>query len=338
MIAVLWFLLTLFASPLKSKSRLEAENAALRYQLIVLRRKVGGRVRLTNGDRLFFIRLYRWFPSVLKVITVIRPETLVRWHRAGFRRYWCWKSRPFGGRPQISAELRALIRRMSIENPLWGAPRIHGELLKLGFEVAQSSVAKYMVKRGGPPGQGWRTFLRNHAPDIAAMDLFVVPTIGFSLLYAFVIVRLDRRDLVWTNVTTNPTAEWIARQLTEAFPWSTAPRYLVRDRDRIYGSIVPRRLRAMGIRDKPIAPASPWQNGFAERLIGSIRRECVDHIVVLGEAHLRRILESYACYYNDIRTHRSLDKDAPAFRPIQRIGNIASHAILGGLHHHYVRV
>ena len=338
MIALLWFLLTLFASPLKSKSRLEAENAALRYQLIVLRRKVGGRVRLTNGDRLFFIQLYRWFPSVLKVITVIRPETLVRWHRAGFRRYWCWKSRPFGGRPQISAELRALIRRMSIENPLWGAPRIHGELLKLGFEVAQSSVAKYMVKRGGPPGQGWRTFLRNHAPDIAAMDLFVVPTIGFSLLYAFVIVRLDRRDLVWTNVTTNPTAEWIARQLTEAFPWSTAPRYLVRDRDRIYGSIVPRRLRAMGIRDKPIAPASPWQNGFAERLIGSIRRECVDHIVVLGEAHLRRIPESYARYYNDIRTHRSLDKDAPAFRPIQRIGNIASHAILGGLHHHYVRV
>jgi len=338
MIALLWFLLTLFASPLKSKSRLEAENAALRYQLIVLRRKVGGRVRLTNGDRLFFIQLYRWFPSVLKVITVIRPEKLVRWHRAGFRRYWCWKSRPFGGRPQISAELRALIRRMRIENPLWGAPRIHGELLKLGFEVAQSSVAKYMVKRGGPPGQGWRTFLRNHAPDIAAMDLFVVPTIGFSLLYAFVIVRLDRRDLVWTNVTTNPTAEWIARQLTEAFPWSTAPRYLVRDRDRIYGSIVPRRLRAMGIRDKPIAPASPWQNGFAERLIGSIRRECVDHIVVLGEAHLRRILESYARYYNDIRTHRSLDKDAPAFRPIQRIGNIASHAILGGLHHHYVRV
>src|SRR6266702_4799816 len=338
MIALLWFLLTLFASPLKSKSRLEAENAALRYQLIVLRRKVGGRVRLTNGDRLFFIQLYRWFPSVLMVITVIRPETLVRGHRAGFRRYWCWKSRPFGGRPQISAELRALIRRMSIENPLWGAPRIHGELLKLGFEVAQSSVAKYMIKRGGPPGQGWRTFLRNHAPDIAAMDLFVVPTIGFSLLYAFVTVRLDRRDLVWTNVTTNPTAEWIARQLTEAFPWSTAPRYLVRDRDRIYGSIVPRRLRAMGIRDKPIAPASPWQNGFAERLIGSIRRECVDHIVVLGEVHLRRILESYARYYNDIRTHRSLDKDAPAFRPIQRIGNIASHAILGGLHHHYVRV
>jgi transposase InsO family protein len=334
MIALLWFLLTLFASPLKSKSRLEAENAALRYQLIVLRRKVGGRVRLTNGDRLFLIQLYRWFPSVLKVITVIRPETLVRWHRAGFRRYWCWKSRPF----EISAELRALIRRMSVENPLWGAPRIHGELLKLGFSVAQSSVAKYMVKQHGSPSQAWRTFLRNHAPDIAAMDLFVVPTIGFDLLYAFVIVRLDRRDLVWISVTAHPTAEWIARQLTEAFPWNEAPHYLIRDQDHIYGTVVTRRLRTMGIRDKPIAPASPWQNGFAERLIGSIRRECLDHFVVLGEVHLRRILRAYARYYNVIRTHRSLNKDAPVSRPVQRTGNINSHAILGGLHHHYVRV
>ena len=227
---------------------------------------------------------------------------------------------------------------MSVENPLWGAPRIHGELLKLGFEVAQSSVAKYMVKRRGPRSQGWRTFLRNHAPDIAAMDLFVVPTIGFDLLYAFVIVHLDRRDLVWINVTTNPTAEWIAGQLTEVFPWKEAPHYIIRDRDQIYGTIVTRRLRAMGIRDRPIAPASPWQNGFAERLIGSIRRECVDHIIVLGEAHLRRILRAYAAYYNDIRTHRSLDKDAPVSRPVQQTGIISSLPILGGLHHHYVRV
>src|SRR3979411_2294563 len=243
-----------------------------------------------------------------------------------------------GGRPPIEAELRALIRQMSRENLLWGAPRIHGELLKLGFELAQSSVAKYMVKHRGPPSQGWRTFLRNHAPDIAAMDLFVVPTIGFDLLYGFVIVRLDRRDLVWINVTANPTAEWVARQITEAFPWDEAPHYLIRDRDRIYGSVVTRRLRAMGIRDKPTAPASPWQNGFAERLIGSIRRECLDHIIGFGEAHLRRPLRSYACYYNDIRTHRSLDKDAPVSRPVQRTGIISSHAILGGLHHHYARV
>ena len=287
MIALLCFILAVVVSRFKSKSRLEAENAALRYQLIVLRRKVTGRVRLSNGDRLVFIQLYRWFPSVLQVITVIRPETLVRWHRAGFHRYWRWKSHCLGGRPQIGAELRALIRRMSIENPLWGAPRIHGELLKLGFEVAQSSVAKYMVKRRGPPSQGWSTFLRNHLPEVAAMDLFVVPTIGFDLLYAFIIIRLDRRALAWTNVTTNPTAEWIARQITEAFPWIEAPRYLIRDRERIYGAVVTRRLRAMGIRDKPIAPVSPWQNGFAERLIGSIRRECLNHIVVSGEAQMR---------------------------------------------------
>ena len=227
---------------------------------------------------------------------------------------------------------------MSIGNPLWGAPGIHGELLKLGFEVAQPTVAKYMVKRSGPPSQGWRTFLRNHAPEIAAMDLCVVPTIGFSLLYAIVIVRLDRRVLTWINVTRNPTAEWVARQLTEAFPWDEAPGYLIRDNDRIYGNVTLRRIRAMGIRDKPIALGSPWQNGYAERLIGSIRRECLDHLIVLGEAHLRRILQRYVDYYNKIRTHRSLDKDAPSYRSVQRLGKVRSQSILGGLHHHYARV
>ena len=195
-----------------------------------------------------------------------------------------------------------------------------------------------MVKRRGPPSQGWRTFLHNHAPDIAAMDLFVVPTIGFDLLYAHIIVRLDRRELVWISVTTHPAAEWVARQITEAFPWNEAPRYMIRDRDRIYGPVVTRRLRAMGIRDKPIAPASPWQNGFAERLIGSIRRECLDHVIVLGEIHLRRILKSYADYYNGARTHRSLHKDAPISRSVQRTGFLSSLPILGGLHHQYVRI
>jgi transposase InsO family protein len=189
---------------------------------------------------------------------------------------------------------------------------------------------------GGPSSQGWRTFVRNHAPDIAAMDLLVVPAIGFDLLYAFVIVWLNRRDLVWINVTTNPNAEWIARQVTEAFPWNEAPRHMIRDRDRIYGAVVTRRLRAISIRDKPIAPVSPWQNGFVERLIGSIRRECVDHVIVLGEMHLRRVLKSYADY-NCVRTHRSLNKDAPVSRPVQRTGVISSRAILGGLHHRYAR-
>ena len=338
MITLIFLALNLLAAFVKSKSRLEAENAALRQQLIVLQRKLRGRIQFDNGDRLFFVQLYRWFPSVREAMLIIRPETLVRWHRAGFCGYWRRKSRSQGGRPPISTELRALIRQMSLENPLWGAPRIHGELLKLGFAVSQSTVGKYVARKNGPPGQSWSTFVRNHAPQIAAMDLFVVPTIGFELLYAFVIVRLARRDPVWINVTAHPTAEWIAQQLIEAFPWNEAPRYLIRDRDGVYGSVVRRRLRAMGIRDKPISAGSPWQNCFAERLIGSIRRECVDHVVALGEQHLCRILRSYARYYNKTRTHRSLDKDAPITRPVQRTGRIASRALVGGLHHQYVRI
>jgi transposase InsO family protein len=338
MAALIFFILNLGASFFKPKSRLEAENAALRQQLIVLQRQMRGRVQLTNSDRLFFIQLYRWFPSALKAMTIMRPETVMRWHRTGFRRYWRRKSRNLGGRPKIAADLRALIRQMSIENWLWGAPRIHGELLKLGFAVAQSTVAKYMASNGRPRGQNWGTFLHNHMPYIAAMDLFVVPTISFNLLYVLVIVRLARRELVWINVTTHPTAEWIAQQITEAFPWHEAPRYLIRDRDRIYGAAVARRLRAMGIRDKPIAPGSPWQNAYAERLIGTIQRECVDHIVALGERHLRRFLKSYASYYNTARTHRSLDKDAPVPRPVQRIGRIVSDTLVGGLHHQYFRI
>src|SRR5512135_2240471 len=241
--------LAVLASLFKSRAQLEAENLVLRQQINVLRRRMSKRPTLTNIDRLLFVWFYRWFPSAVGALAIVRPETIIRWHRIGFRAYWRWRSRNRVGRPKVSAELRALIGEMSRANPLWGAPRIHGELLKLGFDVAQSTVAKYMVHRRGPPSTGWRTFLRNHAPDIAAMDLFVVPTIGFNLLYAFVIVRLDRRDLVWINVTTNPTAEWIARQLTKAFPWDGAPRYLIRDRDRIYGTIVTRGMRAMGIRD-----------------------------------------------------------------------------------------
>src|ERR1044071_5314768 len=218
MIALVRLLLTLLIALLRSKVSLEAENAALRQQIIVLRRELRGRVRLSNGDRLFFVWLYRLFPSIVRAILIIRPDTLVRWHRAGFRRYWRWKSRLRVGRPPVGRELRALIRRMSAENPLWGAPRIHGELLKLGFDVAQSTVAKYMIKWPRRRSQTWRTFLRNHAPDIAAIDLFVVPTISFGLLYGLVIVGLARRRLVWVNVTPQPTAEWVAPQMTEALP------------------------------------------------------------------------------------------------------------------------
>ena len=226
---------------------------------------------------------------------------------------------------------------MSHENPLWGAPRIHGELLMLGIEVAQSTVAKYMDRRARPSSQGWKTFLRIHAAGIASIDLFVVPTISFKLLYGLVILGHLRRRLVRVSVTTNPTAEWIAGQVTEAFPWDQAPKHLIRDRDGSFGPAYTRRIRAMGIRDHPIAPRSPWQNGHAERLIGSIRRECLDHVVVFGEAHLRRTLAAYADYYNNVRPHLSLGKDAPGHRPVQRLGEMFAKPILGGLHHEYVR-
>jgi transposase InsO family protein len=322
----------------RSPAQREAEILYLRQQLIVLKRSKPARPRLMATDRLIFVCLYRLFPSLLDASIIFKPETLLRWHRIGFRLFWRWKSRRRTGRPAVSADIRSLVRRISRENPLWGAPRINGELLKLGIEIAQSTVAKYMERRRGPPSQGWKTFLRNHAPDIAAIDLFVVPTIGFKMLYGLAIIHLERRRLIWTNVTANPTAEWIARQITEAFPWDHAPRYLIRDSDASYGAIVKNRIRAMGIRDRPTAPRSPWQNGHIERLIGSIRRECLDHVVVLGEAHLRRILSAYADYYNRTRTHLALEKDAPLGRPVHAIGRVVAIPVLGGLHHQYARM
>jgi transposase InsO family protein len=235
-------------------------------------------------------------------------------------------------------EIRRLIRAMSIANPLWGAPRIHGELLKLGLEVGQTSVAKYMARRRGPPSQGWKTFLRNHAEGIVAMDLFVVPTISFRLLYGLLIMGHDRRQILWFGVTAHPTAEWLANQLTEACGWEQIPRYLIRDRDRAYGEIFVRRVRSIGIRDRPTSFRSPWQNAYAERLIGSIRRECIDHVVVFGERHLRHVLLSYINYYNGTRTHLSLNKDAPISRAAENAGRIICRPILGGLHHHYGRM
>jgi hypothetical protein len=232
---LLRLILAILASLFKSRAELEAENLVLRQQIIVLRRRMPKRPALTNIDRLLFVWLYRWLPSTAGALAIVRPETIIRWHRVGFRAYWRWRSRNRVGRPRVPAELRALIGEMSRANPLWGAPRIHGELLKLGFEVAQSTVAKYMERRRGPPSQGWKTFLRNHAPHITAIDMFVVPTIGFRLLYGLAIIRLERRHLVWINVTTNPTADWIARQIT-------------------YGVVVTRRLAAWGLGTDQLRP------------------------------------------------------------------------------------
>jgi transposase InsO family protein len=337
MMAFLSLVLHVVVSPFKTKARLEAEIIMLRHQLNVLRRRVPSKPKLAMADRLLFVWLYRLFPSVLNAIAIVRPETIIRWHRTEFRLYWRWKSRARGGRPKVPMEIRRLIREMSLANRLWGAPRIHGELLKLGIEVAQSTVAKYMAKNGRGRSQTWKAFLHNHAAGIAAMDFLVVPTIGFKLLFVLVILRHQRRRLISLTVTINPTAEWIAHQITDAFPWNEAPAHLIRDRDASYGNAVTRRLAAMGIRDHPTAVRSPWQNGHAERLIGSIRRECLDHIVVFGEAHLRRVLATYTSYYNELRTHLSLSKDSPGYRPVQRYGQLAARPILGGLHHQYCR-
>ena len=304
---------------------------------VLLRRSGRKRPALSRFDHLILVGLYRFVPSVLDAAMIVRPETIMRWHRAGFRAFWHWKSpAKRAGRPQAPIEVRQLIRDMSLANPLWGAPRIHGELLKLGIDVGQTTVAKYMIRRRRPPSQGWRTFLLSNG--IASIDLFVVPTISFKLLYALVILRHERRRMLWLGVTAHPTAGWIARQVTEAVGWDDAPQYLIRYRDRVYGEAFTRRIRAMGIRDRPTAPRSPWQNGHVERLIGSIRRECLDHILVLGERHLRHVLRSYTEYYNVARTHLSLVKETPVPRAVHAAGRIVPLPILGGLHHHYVRI
>lgn len=338
MIDFLKLLMVFFHDLTKSRARLEVENLTLRQQVIVLRRQVGTKPRLKAWDRLIFVLLYRFWPSLLDSMLIVKPETVLRWHRNGFRAYWRWKSQNPGGRPKTDVEIRNLIRRISTENPLWGASRIHGELLKLGINVCQSTVAKYMVNLPRSSGQTWKTFLKNHKDGIASLDFLVVPTVGFRLLYCLVILDHGRRKILWTGVTFHPTSEWVARQVTAAFPWEEAPHYLIRDNDGAFGLVYRRRLEAMGIRDRPTAPRSPWQNAYVERVIGSIRRECLDHVIVFSEAHLRRIMHCYADYYNSARTHLSLDKDPPERRPVQASGIVRSIKWLGGLHHQYVRI
>jgi len=296
MFPMLHALATFVADLFKPRGRLEVENLFLRHQLNVALRQAPRRFRLGCLDRLLLIWMVRLWPNLLDVIQVVRPETVLRWHRAGFGAYWQWKSRNRTGRPRIDRDLRDLIQRMSQENPLWGAPRIHGEVLMLGYRVAQSTVSKYMARGCKPRSQSWKTFLRNHADAIAAIDMCVVPTVTFEQLFAFLVLGHGRRRLLWFDVTRHPTADWLARQITEAFPWTSAPTYLIRDNDRAYGHIFLTRLRAMGIRDRPITPRSPWQNGVAGRLTGTLRRECLDQIVVFGEAHLRKILCAHAAY------------------------------------------
>lgn len=318
---------------------MQAELLALRHLLTVLQRNQRPRrVVLNRTDRCIWVWLSRLWSGWRSALIIVKPETVIGWHRQGLQWYWTWKVRHGrSGRPAVPKETRDLIRRMSRENPLWGAPRVHSELLKLGIKISQTSVAKYMVRTPKPPSQTWRTFLNNHVRQLASVDFFTVHTVWFEILFVFIVLAHDRRRILHFNVTSHPTAEWTAQQIVEAFPFDSAPKYLLRDRDGIYGFEVRKQVEAMGIKEVLSAPRSPWQRAYVERVIGSIRRECLDHVIVFDEESLRRTLRSYFGYYHRARLHLSLDKDSPDSRPVQSFGGVIAFPEVGGLHHRYER-
>jgi putative transposase len=337
MSVLLSFLLTLRASA-RSRVALELEILALRHQLQVLQRTRPRRLRLAKAERWLWVVLSRFWTEWRTALVIVKPETVVAWHRQGFRLWWTWKSRRRMGRPTVPADVRALIRTMAQANPRWGAPRIHGELLKLGIDVCQATVAKYMMRQRQPPSQTWRTFLRNHIGQIVAADFFVVPTVTYRLLFVLVLLAHDRRRIRHIAVTAHPTAAWTAQQLREAFPWDEAPRYLLHDRDHAFDRLGTT-AKAMGIEEVLTAPRAPWQNAFVERFIGSARRECFDHVIVFNEAGLQQLMTLYCSCYEPSRSHLSLDKDTPLPRPVTPPGDgtIVAISELGGLHHRYER-
>ena len=320
----------------QSRAHPHLEILALRQRLAMVNQTRRKRLRFHCGQRLFWICLYRLWPGCLQKLRAFKPDTLVRWQRKGFRLCWTWKSRcRRDGRPPISPEVRKLIRTMSWDNIGWGAPRIHGELQLLDIHVSQATVATYMVHHPKAPSQTWRTFLDDHIKDLVSVDFFTVPTATFRIMYVFLVLRHDRGEVVHFNVTEHPTAQWTAQQMVEAFPWDPAPRYLLRDRDKVYGAIFRRRVHSLNIREVLIAPRSPWQNPYAEQLIGSIRRECLDHVIVFNELHLKRLLGAYFTYYHAARTHLALDKQCPVPRSVESSdqGSVIAFPHLGGLHH-----
>jgi putative transposase len=338
-ITLLLHLLRLVPFLVGGHRQLALENLALRQQLAVYRRTIR-RPKLRPVDRLLWVALASVWGRWKQALVIVSPDTVLRWQRRRFRDYWTQLSgRRSGGRPPVNAEIAALVRKMATANPLWGAPRIHGELLKLGIEIAERTVSRLMPRRPSGPSQTWRTFIANHIRDLVAIDFFTVPTARLRVLFILVVLAHDRRRVVHFNVTEHPTAQWTAQQIVEAFPDESAPAYLLRDRDRVYGQTFRHRVKGMAIEEVLTAPQSPWQNPFVERLIGSIRRECLNHVLVLGERHLRRILTRYLAYYHQTRTHLALDKDAPDLRPIQlpATGKIVQLPEVGGLHHRYIR-
>jgi transposase InsO family protein len=339
MVACLKLLLHLTRALCQSRTDLVVENLALRQQLLVLQNGAK-RARLTPCHRLFWVWLSQLWCHWKVPLMIVQPETVIGWHHQAFRWFWRWKSRRQLGRKPLDGDLRQLIRTMSQQNPLWGAPRLHGELLKLGFSVAQRTVAKYLVTQPRSPcPQAWKTFLRNHLSQTVSVDFLSVPTITFRVLHVFIVLWHERRQVLHFNITESPSASWTGQQLREAFAFGSPPKYLLRDRDSIYGQAFRQRCLALGLEERRIAPHAPWQSPYVERLIGSIRRECLDHVIVFDAEHLHRVLASYFDYYHHARTHLSLDKDAPEPRPVQPAerGRIVALPQVGGLHHRYER-
>ena len=326
-------------SAFRSHSDLWVENLALRHQLTVLNRRTR-KPKLRYADRLLWVGLLRCWPRWQHALLLFQPQTVIAWHRLGFRLFWRWKSRAREGRPSINCELIALICRMWQTNPTWGSPRIQAELAKLGIQISDSTIRKYRPKhRRSASSQTWRTFLHNHAKELVAIDFFTVPTATFRVLYVFLVLAHERRKVLHFHITEAPSAAWTAQQMVEAFAFANPPRYLLRDRDGIYGADFVRRVEGLGLEQKLIAPQSPWQNPMVERLIGSIRRESLDHVIIFNGPHLRQILSNYLAYYHQDRTHRSLDQDCPIPRPVEPPdqGKIIELPLLGGLHHRYTR-
>src|SRR5579862_1276002 len=325
--------IAMLSSLFKTRAALQVENLALRHQIGVLKRSARKCPKLTAVDRILWVWLSRVWADWRSVLIIVKPEAVVAWHRKGFRLFWTWKVRHGqAGRPAVPREVRKLIREMSQKNPLWGAPRIHGELLKLGIDIGETSVGKYMVRHRKPPSQTWRTFLDNHVKSLVSVDFFTVSTIRFQVLYVFLVLAHDRRRILHFNVTAHPTAEWTAQQLREAFAWDRAPRYLLRDRDRIFGDDFTKQVQNLGIQEVLSAPRAPWQRAYVERVIGTIRRECLDHVIVFSEAALYQHVKSFLAYYHESRTHLSLAKDSPELRPVQspELGRIVAISQVGG--------
>ena len=330
-------LLSFCLSLLKSRTQLHLEILFLRKQLEIVARSLP-KLRLRPSDRFLIGMLTDLYDTWKEALLIVKPETVIRWHKEAFRLYWRWKSRHKSRRPKIPQAQINLIKQMANDNPLWGAPRIHGELLKLGFDISEATVLRYMPKKPRrTTGQQWKTFLRNHSAEIISLDFFTVPTITFRLLYVVVFLSHDRRKIIHFHVTDHPTSEWATHQLRNAFYDQERPKFLIRDRDSIFGEDFIESVSALGLRPILAAYRSPGQNGFVERLIGSIRRECLDHLIIVNENHLRKSLKQYFHYYHNQRTHLGLNKDTPEPRRVDAVGKIGRVAVANGLHHFYYR-